>query len=202
MSNTAVSSTKKSRYEVRIAGAGGQGIILAGIMLAEAGIIQDLYVAQSQSYGPETRGGNSISEVIFSSTEIDFPKSTELDVLIALTQLACDCNLPDMKEDGLVIVDAEAVQRVLWEKIISIPLSEIARKTGEERAVNVAALGSLVPFCPLINRQSLTRAITNRLPAAKLEANLEAFDKAMEAASRLQGRLKSGGTTGEEEYEI
>jgi 2-oxoglutarate ferredoxin oxidoreductase subunit gamma len=202
MSNTAASSTKKSRYEVRIAGAGGQGIILAGIMLAEAGIIQGLYVAQSQSYGPETRGGNSISEVIFSPAEIDFPQSTELDVLIALTQLACDRNLPDMKEDGLVIVDAEAVQRVLWEKIISIPLSEIARKTGEERAINVAALGSLVPFCPLINRQSLTEAITNRLPATKLEANLQAFDKAMEVARRLQGRLKPGGTAEEEEYEI
>jgi 2-oxoglutarate ferredoxin oxidoreductase subunit gamma len=169
-------------------------------MLAEAGIVQDLYVAQSQSYGPETRGGNSISEVIFSSTEIDFPQSTELDVLIALTQLACDRNLPDMKEDGLVIVDAEAVQRVLWEKIIPIPLGEIARKAGEERAINVAALGSLVPFCPLINRQSLTRAITNRLPAAKLEANLQAFDKALAVARKLQSRLKPGGTT--EEYEI
>jgi len=58
MSNTKTSSLKNQRYEIRIAGAGGQGIILAGIILAEAGVIQDLHVAQSQKYGPETRGGN------------------------------------------------------------------------------------------------------------------------------------------------
>ena len=200
MSNTRNSSLKSPRFEVRIAGAGGQGIILAGIMLAEAGILQDLHVAQSQSYGPETRGGNSISEVILSDTKIDFPQSTELDVLIALTQVACDRNLPDMKEDGLVIVDSDAVQRVLWEKIVSIPFTRIASKAGEERAINVAALGSLVPFCPLIDRRALTRAITNRLPSAKLAANLKAFDKALQFARRLKGRLKYAVTT--EEYEI
>lgn len=191
---------KRQRYEIRIAGAGGQGIILAGIILAEAGIIQDLYVAQSQKYGPETRGGNSISEVILSYTEVDFPQSTELDVLIALTQLACDRNLPDMKEGGLVIVDSDEVQRVLWEKTISIPFEEIARKVGEERAVNIAALGSLVPLCPLIDRRALTKAITNRLPPAKLEVNLQAFDKALRFARRFKGRLKDAVTT--EEYEM
>ena len=191
---------KRQRYEIRIAGAGGQGIILAGIILAEAGIIQDLYVAQSQKYGPETRGGNSISEVILSDTEVDFAQSTELDVLIALTQLACDRNLPDMKEGGLVIVDSDEVQRVLWEKTISIPFEEIARKVGEERAVNIAALGSLVPLCPLIDRRALTKAIANRLPPAKLEVNLQAFDKALRFARRFKGRLKDAATT--EEYEM
>ena len=200
MNNTKVSSMKSQRYEIRIAGAGGQGIILAGIILAEAGIIQDLHVAQSQKYGPETRGGNSISEVILSDTEVDFPQSTELDVLIALTQLACDRNLPEMKEGGLVIVDSEAVQRVLWEKTISIPFEEIARKVGEERAVNIAALGSLVPFCPIIDRRALTGAIANRLPPAKLEVNLQAFDKALGFARRLKGRLKDAVIT--EEYEM
>ena len=199
MSNTRVSS-KSQRYEIRIAGAGGQGIILAGIILAEAGIIQDLHVAQSQKYGPETRGGNSISEVILSDTEVDFPQSTELDVLIALTQLACDRNLPDMKEGGLVIIDSEEVQRVLWEKTIAIPFEEIARKVGEERSVNIAALGSLVPFCPIIDRRALTRAIANRLPPAKLEVNMQAFDKALGFARRLKGRLKDVVTT--EEYEM
>jgi 2-oxoglutarate ferredoxin oxidoreductase subunit gamma len=200
MNNTKISSPKSQRYEIRIAGAGGQGIILAGIILAEAGIIQDLHVAQSQKYGPETRGGNSISEVILSDTEVDFPQSTELDVLIALTQLACDRNLPDMKEGGLVIVDPEAIQRVLWEKTISIPFEEIARKVGEERAVNIAALGSLIPFCPLIDRRALTKAIAIRLPPAKLEVNLQAFDKALGFARRLKGRLKDAVIT--EEYEM
>ncbi len=200
MSNIRNSLVKSPRFEIRIAGAGGQGIILAGVMLAEAGISQDLHVAQSQSYGPETRGGNSVSEVILSKTEIDYPQSTELNALIALTQVACDRNLPDMKEDGLVIVDSDAIRRVLWEKTISIPFGEIARTVGEERAINVAALGSLVPFCPLIDRRALTRAIANRLPSAKLKANLQAFDKALQVARRLKGRLKHAGTA--EEFEI
>jgi len=200
MSSTRVSSGKSPRYEVRIAGAGGQGIILAGIMLAEAGIVQDLFVAQSQSYGPETRGGNSISEVVLSNTEIDFPQPTELDILIALTQVACDRNLSDVKEDGLVIVDSEEVQRVLWDKSLSIPFGEIARKVGEERAINVAALGSLVPFCPLIDRRALVKAIANRLPSAKLVANLQAFDKALNLARRRKSRLQAAVTT--DEFEI
>ena len=200
MSNTAVSSRKSPRFEIRIAGAGGQGIVLAGIMLAEAGILQGLSVAQSQSYGPETRGGNSISEVILSQQEIDYPQSTELDVLVALTQVACDKNLPDMKEAGLVIIDSNAVRRVLWEKVISIPFREIARKAGEMRAINSAALGALLPFCPLINRRTLATAITNRLPSNKLDANLQAFDKALQFSRRLKGRLKQSGTV--EEFEI
>jgi 2-oxoglutarate ferredoxin oxidoreductase subunit gamma len=169
-------------------------------MLAEAGILKGLSVAQSQSYGPETRGGNSISEVILSREKINFPQSTALDVLVALTQVACDKNLPDMKETGLVIVDSDAVQRVLWERTVAIPFAEIARKVGEARAINAAALGALVPFCPLINRRALTKAIANRLPSKKLEANLQAFDKAMQSASRLKGRLKHAGTA--EEFEI
>jgi 2-oxoglutarate ferredoxin oxidoreductase subunit gamma len=200
MNNIKASPVNSQRYEIRIAGAGGQGIILAGIILAEAGIFQELNVAQSQKYGPETRGGNSISEVILSDTEVDFPQSTELDVLIALTQLACDRNLPDMKEGGLVIVDSEEVQRALWKKTISIPFGEIARKVGEERAINMAALGSLVPFCPLIDRRALTKAIANRLPPAKLDVNLQAFDKALRFARRFKGRLKEASTT--EEYEL
>ena len=121
-------------------------------------------------------------------------------MLIALTQLACDRNLPDMKEGGLVIVDSEEVQRVLWEKTISIPFEEIARKVGEERAVNIGALGSLVPFCPLIDRRALTKAIANRLPPTKLEVNLQAFEKALRFARRFKGRLKDAITT--EEYEM
>ena len=190
MSNIRSSLLNNSRYEIRIAGAGGQGIVLAGIILAEAGLIQNLKVAQSQRYGPETRGGNSISEVILSTTEIDYPLSIELDLLIALTQTACDRNLPDMKEEGLVIVDSEVVQRVPWGKIIEIPFAEIARNAGETRAVNMAALGSLVPLCPLIKRSALKKAISNRIPHEKLEANLLAFDKASHLSFRLKDRLK------------
>ena len=200
MKNTRNSSGKNSRYEIRIAGSGGQGIVLAGIILAEAAILDGRYVAQSQSYGPEARGGNSISEVILSDIEVDYPRALELDLLITLTQEACDRNLPDMKAEGLVVVDSDLVQRVLWGKLANLPFEQIAQGVGEERAINMAALGAVAAFCPDVSRRSLARVITKRLPSGKVTANLSAFDEALKAARKLKGRLKSVVT--EEEYEI
>ena len=89
------------RYEARLSGSGGQGLILAGKILAEAAAIyENKNATQSQSYGPEARGGASKSEVIISDGDIDFPKATRLDVLLCLTQEACDKYVADLKEDG------------------------------------------------------------------------------------------------------
>ena len=73
------------RTEFRLSGSGGQGILLAGIVLSEAAILEDLNVSQTQSYGPEARGGSSKAEVVISDTDIDYPKNTDPDYLLALT---------------------------------------------------------------------------------------------------------------------
>jgi len=190
----------QSRYEIRLAGSGGQGIILAGMMLAEAAILDGRYVAQSQSYGPEARGGSSVSEVILSDIEIDYPRALELDLLVALTQEACDQNLPDLKTEGLVIVDSDLIHRVLWGKVVSLPFWQIAQGAGEERAINVAALGAIVSFCPSISRDSLASVMAKRLPSARVTANLLAFDEALKLAHNLRGSLKSVDT--KDEFEI
>jgi len=190
MKNTTNFFEQNLRYEIRIAGSGGQGIILAGIMLAEAAILDGKYAVQSQSYGAETRGGNSISEVVLSDTEIDYPRAVELDLLVALTQEACDRNLPDVKAEGLVIVDSDSVHRVLWGKLASLPFSQIARRAGEERAINVAALGAIASFCSSISPESLAKAIAKRLPRAKVAANLQAFDEALKLAHNLRKSLQ------------
>ena len=193
-------SEKNSRYEIRIAGSGGQGIILAGIMLAEAAILDGRYVIQSQSYGPEARGGRSVSEIILSDIEIDYPRALELDLLVALTQEACNRNLLDLKENGLVIADTELVHGVIWGKVISLPFRQIAQGAGEPRAINMAALGAIVSFCPSVSRDSLARVMSRRLPSAKVEANLLAFDKALELARNSKGKLKFVDTR--DEFEI
>jgi len=190
----------QSRYEIRLAGSGGQGIIFAGMMLAEAAILDGRYVAQSQSYGPEARGGSSVSEVILSDIEIDYPRALELDLLVALTQEACDQNLPDLKTEGLVIVDSDLIHRVLWGKVVSLPFWQIAQGAGEERAINVAALGAIVSFCPSISRDSLASVMAKRLPSARVTANLLAFDEALKLAHNLRGSLKSVDT--KDEFEI
>lgn len=191
MKNARSSARKNSRYEIRIAGSGGQGIVLAGIMLAEAAILDGRYVAQSENYGPEARGGNSISEVIVSDEEIDYPQAVELDVLVALTREACVRNLPAMKEGGLVIVDSSLVRWVPWDKVARLPFQQIATNTGERRAINMAALGAVASLCPIVSSASLVKVMAKRLPASKVEANRLAFNEALQATDKLKDTLIS-----------
>ncbi|MCX5798633.1 MAG: 2-oxoacid:acceptor oxidoreductase family protein, partial [Proteobacteria bacterium] len=101
------------RYDIRLSGSGGQGLILMGIILAEAiGIYDGKYVAQTQSYGPEARGGSSKAEVVVSNEEIDYPKAMKLDLLLAMNQKSCDDYYMDLKPDGILIVDSTFVTQV------------------------------------------------------------------------------------------
>jgi 2-oxoglutarate ferredoxin oxidoreductase subunit gamma len=100
-----------TRYEIRFSGAGGQGLITAGIILAEAAsIVEDQHAVQSQSYGPEARGGASKSEVIISDGPIDYPKATMVDACLALTQEAADRYADTIKPGGLLLLDADFVK--------------------------------------------------------------------------------------------
>ena len=99
------------RYELRFSGAGGQGLITAGIILAEAAsIIEGKSAVQSQSYGPEARGGASKSEVIISDGPIDYPKATIVDACLAMTQEAADKYANGIKPGGLLLLDADFVK--------------------------------------------------------------------------------------------
>lgn len=182
MKNMTNLPVKTDRFEIRLAGSGGQGVILAGIMLAEAATMDGKYASQSQTYGPEARGGSSRSDVVLSENEIDYPWSTEIDILVALTQQGCEQNLLNLKEDGMVIADSELVHSILWPKSISIPFQRIAREMGEPRAINMAALGAVLAVHGHISRDSIYKMMSKRLPAAKVEKSVQAFDAAYEAA--------------------
>ena len=106
------------RYEICLSGSGGQGLILAGIILAEAaGVYEGKHVAQSQSYGPEARGGASKAEVIISDGEIDYPMATRLDLLLAMNQKSSDSFYFDLKPEGTLVVDLiDAKQKqMIWQ---------------------------------------------------------------------------------------
>jgi len=179
------------RYEIRLAGGGGQGVILAGLILAEAGVFEKHHVVHTQNYGPEARGGTSISEVIFSDAEIDYPKTLCLDILVALGQKACDKNLPDVKPEGLVIVDSDLVKKVLWRKVVRVPISRRAQKKfNDPKVANMLALGTLVPFCPWVSARCLSKAIKMRTPAGITQLNLAAFQEGLKLARRLKKSLK------------
>ncbi len=175
------------RYEVRLAGAGGQGLVLAGIVLAEAALMDGHIVIHSQNYGPEARGGNSISEVIISDEEIDYPRALGLDILVALNQRACNENVQDMKPTGLVIVDSTPVKKVLWGRVLRVPIQREADHVFKDpRVVNMLALGVLTPFCPMVSEGAMTKAISLRMPAASRERSLEAYKAGLENGKELQ----------------
>lgn len=179
------------RYEIKLAGQGGQGVILAGLILAEAGVFERHYVIHAQNYGPEARGGTSISEVIFSDVEIDYPKTIGLDILLALNQKAFDENLPDMKPDGLVIVDSNLVGKAPWRKTVRVPFYRRAQvKFKNQKVANMLALGTLVPFCPMVSSRSLKKAISKRTPPEITQLNLSAFQEGLKLARRLKKSLK------------
>jgi 2-oxoglutarate ferredoxin oxidoreductase subunit gamma len=176
------------RFEIRLAGSGGQGIILAAVIVGEAAALMEegLYSVQTQSYGPEARGGASKSEVVISRSEIDYPKASAPDLQVILTQKACDEYSGDTKPGGLVIVDDFFVTDLpnLDAEIYPLPIVRTAREElGREIVTNMVALGALARALELkgiMNPESIKKAILNRVPKGTEELNAKAFDAGYE----------------------
>jgi 2-oxoglutarate ferredoxin oxidoreductase subunit gamma len=180
------------RFEIRLAGAGGQGMILAGLILAEAAAIYDGKNAiQTQSYGPEARGGASGSEVVISEGRIHYPKVMSPDVLLAMSQEACDKFFYSLKSDGLLIVDSGFVERVPTSRAIVLPITEIAREaTGRAITANIVALGLIGGLTGVISRGALEKAVSARVPKGTIELNLQAVAAGWERAEALRGQAE------------
>ena len=167
------------RYEIRLSGAGGQGLILIGKILAEAAAIYDEKNAtQSQSYGPEARGGASRSEVIISDTDIDYPKATHIDLLLAMTQEAVDKYVQDLKAGGIMLIDSSFVRQIPEGnfKVYSFPISALAEeKIGKKIVANIIALGAIEKLSGVISEASIIKAIRSRVPKGTEELNIKAF---------------------------
>jgi 2-oxoglutarate ferredoxin oxidoreductase subunit gamma len=176
------------RYEIRLSGSGGQGIILMGIILAEAiGIYDEKYVAQTQSYGPEARGGSSKSEVIASDEEIDYPKAVKPDLLLAMNQKSCDDFYPDLKPEGLLIVDSTFVTQVPSPKAFQIPFTRIAReKFKREVVANIIALGALAQLSPVVSPKAMESAVLARVPKGTEKLNQDALRAGVAAARKAK----------------
>ena len=176
------------RYEIRLSGSGGQGLILMGIILAEAmGIYDGKFVAQTQSYGPEARGGSSKSEVIVSDEEIDYPEAMQLDLLLAMNQKSCDEFYPDLKPEGLLIIDSTFITQVPTSKAFQIPFTRIAReKFKREVVANIIALGALTQLSPIISSKAVESAVLARVPKGTEKLNRDALKAGIAAAKRAK----------------
>jgi 2-oxoglutarate ferredoxin oxidoreductase subunit gamma len=179
------------RYEIRLAGEGGQGMILAGVILAEAAAVHDgLNAVQTQSYGPEARGGASRSEVIIARSEIDYPKVMAADLLMCMSQEACDRFYEQVKEEGLIIVDSSSVSRIPSHRAIAVPISRLAQEaTGRSITASIVALGLASGLTEVVSREALEKAVRERVPAGTEEMNAKALEAGFAEAQRLKEKL-------------
>jgi len=178
------------RYEIRFSGAGGQGLITAGIILAEAAsIIEGRSAVQSQSYGPEARGGASKSEVIIADGPIDYPKATIVDACLAMTQEAADKYANGIKEGGLLLLDADFVQRAPQGNFVvhRLPIMRMAKEDiGREIVANVVALGAVIGLTGVVSKEAGEEAVLRKVPEAFKELNRKAFNLGYEKAKELK----------------
>ncbi len=169
------------RYEIRIAGFGGQGVVTVGKIVGAAAALYDKKNAvQTQSYGPESRGGACKSEVVLSDGEIHYPKVRMADVLVALSQPALDIYLKDLKAGGVLIIDPLTVIKEVPRKdikVFKVPTAEIAVQVGNKKFQNMVALGALASLTGVISPEAFEKAIKDSVPPKTLGQNLEAFKK-------------------------
>ncbi len=176
------------RYEIRLAGEGGQGLILSGLLLAAAvAVFDDRNAVQTQSYTPLVRGAPSRSEIVISDGEIDFPEVLQADLLVALSQNAYDSFAAQVKPGGRILVDSGLVRTVEpGSGVVGLPFTQLAReRVGRSLAASTVALGALAELTGVVRHSSLAEAVHMRAPQGTEEINLKALEVGAEAAREL-----------------
>lgn len=178
----------KDPIQIRFSGSGGQGLITAGIILAEAAMLEGRNVVQTQTYGPEARLGSSKSEVIISSGQIAYPEVTTPDAVLCLSQEAARKYAPKVAPETLVIVDSTLVPDDIPcpGRVVRLPITETAVAVGARVVANSVALGAFNALTGVVARESLSKAVAARVPAKFADLN----QKALEAGEALAAQTR------------
>ncbi len=169
---------KDGEIEIRLSGTGGQGLILAGVILAEAANIAGKYVVQTQSYGPEARGGASRAEVIISTDPIEFVMVEEADIFLALSAEAYLKYCYNVKSRGIIVIDDTITPKLYRTKVNVFPiLSTAQKKLGREIVANIVALGALVAITNLLDYSYLEEALQKHVPPHTIDLNVKALQE-------------------------
>ncbi len=170
-----------SRNEIRIAGAGGQGVVTAGRILAEAAILSGSNATHTQVYGPQSRGGASRSDVVIAAGEIGFPLADAIDLLVILSSEAYSRYQPELGRNSRLLVDTRSAPVSANGEFHRFPVVDTARTvSGAHLVTGVVALGVLQAFAGLVDADALRRAVAARVPARHREMNLEALGAGMQ----------------------
>ena len=164
---------------IRLAGFGGQGVVMAGYVLGHAGVLDGGNAMQTQSYGSESRGGACKSDVIISEGEILELAPSALDVLVAMSQPALDKYLQNLKGEGILIYDNGLVKPGNGcRRTFGLPATDIAHRTfGRDVVANVIMLGCLAGLTGVVSRDSLRKAVSQTVPPKTVDMNLQAFEE-------------------------
>ena len=179
----------KGEYEILLAGSGGQGLGLAGVILARSFTEEEgKNVVETEAYGISMRGGHSRSELLVSTGEINELKVTEPDVLLVMSQGAADVFISKIKTGGNIFLDSTYVKDIpeTKAKIFSIPFTEEARNLGNEAIANVIALGAIASIPSIIKKESIKSAMEKVFSSPRIEINILALDRGYELGEHEQ----------------
>jgi 2-oxoglutarate ferredoxin oxidoreductase subunit gamma len=170
--------------EIRIAGFGGQGVILSATVIGKAAaIFEGEYATMTQSFGPEARGGAASAQVIVGDQPVLYPYVTHPDILVVMSQEAYTRFVPELKSGGLLIIEQDMVrisQIKPGTKLFSIPATRLAEELGKRMVLNIVMVGFFAAVAKILKPESLRDAVAASVPSAFKELNLKAFDKGYE----------------------
>jgi 2-oxoglutarate ferredoxin oxidoreductase subunit gamma len=170
--------------EIRIAGFGGQGVILSAIVVGKAvSIYQGGHATMTQNFGPESRGGACSAQVVLSDSPILYPYVTRPDVLVAMSQEAYTRFVPELKPGGILLVEQDLVRLAgLPEgiRVHGVPATRLAEELGRKMVLNIVMVGFFASVTGLVDEQALRSAVEDSVPPAFRELNLRAFQKGFE----------------------
>jgi 2-oxoglutarate ferredoxin oxidoreductase subunit gamma len=183
--------------EIRIAGFGGQGVILAASVIGKAcAIFEGHYGCMTQSFGPEARGGSSSAQVILSTEPILYPYVTQPDILVVMSQEAATRFIPQLKPGGILITEQDLVRTGELPKGVrsfGVPATRLAEELGRKVVLNIVMVGFFGAVTNLLDPDALRKAVEDSVPPAMKKLNLQAFDKGYEYGSKLMLELSENG---------
>ena len=188
---------RKMFSEIRIAGFGGQGVILAAAVIGKAAaIFQGGYATMTQSFGPEARGGSSSAQVILSSEPILYPYLTRPDILVVMSQEAYTRFSPELKPGGILIAEQDLVrvgQIPKGVRAFGVPATRLAEELGRKVVLNIVMVGFFGAAAKVLDAEALRQAVADSVPPAMRKLNLQAFEKGFEYGQQLMVRMAESG---------
>ncbi|OGP75183.1 MAG: hypothetical protein A2V86_06350 [Deltaproteobacteria bacterium RBG_16_49_23] len=177
--------------QVRLSGFGGQGVVLAGLLLGQAGVFDGKYISGSNSYGAQARGSGCKSEIVFSDGPVDFPHLTTADILIAMSQGAYNSYCGDVREEsGLILYDQGLVtpKENLRVRHLGIPATDVSvKRLKNKQAANIVFLGVLIEATRIVSPGAIRKAISTHVSERFRSLNLKALRTGMELGRKAHG---------------